>query len=495
MPTLDTLLGWTTKFEGEQKTPILRASEFYALIHDPFYLWCRVFAPKEEEVEEENRYNQLKLAKGEQFERAWVQKNYPDALEVKAERGKEAVQQTLELMLGGTPAIYQPHLWCATEGLHGKGDLIVRDDSCPSDLGNYHYTVKEIKMSNKIQPEHKLQTACYNFILGLTQGFTPLQMQIILSSKEESIVDVDYETVEEDLKKYLEFWRGICQGKIKPEPLGIDKTASPWRVYANKILMENNDLTLLPDVGPASRAMLRQRLGVNKISDLFQISQRELINKLGEKSGSAVYYHVLSYYHNRPLLAAPVPRPLTPDGRQFFFDFETSDEVSANDPFHVYLIGWCDEKGEYKYFLGQGKKDEEKIFAQFLDYLGDLNNVCLLCWSNYEQGVIDKIILEYPKLAAALIKLKSRCFDLKEIIRQHFYFPVPTYSIKKVAPYLGFSWRQKEVNAFESMVLYWDWLKNNERSLIEKVLLYNEDDCLAMLYVVKELEKGNYLQI
>lgn len=60
---------------------------------------------------------------------------------------------------------------------------------------------------------------------------------------------------------------------------------------------------------------------------------------------------------------------------------------------------------------------------------------------------------------------------------------------------MGFSWRQKEVNAFESMVLYWDWLKNNERSLIEKVLLYNEDDCLAMLYVVKELEKGNYLPI
>lgn len=166
---------------------------------------------------------------------------------------------------------------------------------------------------------------------------------------------------------------------------------------------------------------LRQRLGVNKINELYPISQTELINKLGEKSGSSVYYHVLSYRHNRPLLVASVPRPLIPDSRKFFFDFETADEVSLSEPFHVYLIGWCDEKGEYKYFLGQGKKDEEKIFAQFLDYLGDLNNVCLLCWSNYELGVIDKIILEYPKLAAALIKLKSRCFDLKEIIRHHFY--------------------------------------------------------------------------
>lgn len=40
------------------------------------------------------------------------------------------------------------------------------------------------------------------------------------------------------------------------------------------------------------------------------------------------------------------------------------------------------------------------------------------------------------------------------------------------------------------MVLYWDWLKNPKQEIIQKVLDYNEDDCVVMAYIDKKLFEG-----
>ncbi|GEM_PF-5540704 len=58
-----------------------------------------------------------------------------------------------------------------------------------------------------------------------------------------------------------------------------------------------------------------------------------------------------------------------------------------------------------------------------------------------------------------------------------------------VAPFLGFHWRQEDVDGMESMVLYWEWLGGREEA-IGKVLTHNEDDCLAMVHVHRAIEDG-----
>ena len=58
-----------------------------------------------------------------------------------------------------------------------------------------------------------------------------------------------------------------------------------------------------------------------------------------------------------------------------------------------------------------------------------------------------------------------------------------------VAPALGFTWRQEGFDAFDSMVCYWDYLDGGDEAIIEKTLLYNEDDCRAMWHIDHELTK------
>ncbi len=100
-----------------------------------------------------------------------------------------------------------------------------------------------------------------------------------------------------------------------------------------------------------------------------------------------------------------------------------------------------------------------------------------------------KVIQRWPTLEGGLRKLISSCVDLKQIIQSAVYLPVPTFSLKSVAPALGFRWRQESFGAFESMVCYWDYLDAVEKSTINKAILYNEDDCVSMWHIDQELTK------
>lgn len=489
--SIDELIKRATNNKVIDSFELFRPSDFYKLLNDPFGIWCRYHAPKEEEKKEIDRHRDIRMEQGTEFEKAWVTKTYPHAIEIKAYYGIEAIKETLNLMIKGADVIYQPHLSFFEKEIYGKGDILVKSNQAASDLGDYCYLVTEIKNSKKIKDYHKLQAGIYNYILGIIQGFTPPEISIVLKDSGEKMQYDDENTKE--LHRYLDVWKEIRDNRQKPQPKGIDKTESPWRIYANKVLTENQDLTLIPDVGSATRDMLSNKLKISKIKDLENYTESQLVNLLRPGFGKNVYNYTLAYKLQKVVPTNKKNDKNETNKRVFYFDFETSDDVHPSEPPHVYLIGlWDKEKNKFKYFLGRGKQDEEKIFSEFLDYIGNLDDVVLYHWASYEMGEIDKIIKQYSKLAPRLTGLKNVCIDLKEVVKNNFYIPVPTYSIKKVAPFLGFSWRQEEVNAFESMVLYWDWLKSPEQKIIQKVLDYNEDDCVAMAYIDKKLfEKKN----
>ena len=53
-------------------------------------------------------------------------------------------------------------------------------------------------------------------------------------------------------------------------------------------------------------------------------------------------------------------------------------------------------------------------------------------------------------------ELKSRFIDLHELIRKTWILPLKNYSLKTVANWIGFEWKQKNVSG--SKALYW-WIQ------------------------------------
>ena len=73
--------------------------------------------------------------------------------------------------------------------------------------------------------------------------------------------------------------------------------------------------------------------------------------------------------------------------------------------------------------------------------------------------------------------------------KKHFAFPTRGYSIKEVAPALGFHWTAEDAGGLNCEAWYGEWLRSGEEELKRKILEYNRDDVVAMEVIFNHLKK------
>ena len=459
---------------------IFRPSWFYSIIEDPFWIWCEYYAPPEARVDETTAYQQYLMQQGNEWEDRYVASQFPKAYVIQSRWGEEALRETLSAMLRGEDAISGGALWLLAEEVYGKADVLVRCDDQPSDLGDFYYRVKEIKNSKEVKPYHQLQAAVYNWMLGELQGFRPPTFDIV-PKEGETEVEVAYESVAEQMNTFLAQWRAIRDGEQRIEPLGYDSTNSPWRQYANQIIHDRRDITLLPGVGPKTAENWRN-LGIKTLDDVLRAGPD---GDLGRNPNSDCYYHALAFQQNRPVFRPGESAQIERRERLVHFDVEDTSVLDGElitRP-HTYMIGVATPEGETTIWTARGQNDEARMWSDFLDWLGDPKDVALYCWTMYEASKLRQAADDHPNLAERLLAAESALIDLKEQIKHLPYFPVTSYSIKKVAPVCGFHWSQDDVDGQSAQLMYRDWLKTADDSIIRRVEQYNREDVLAMVAV------------
>ena len=82
-------------------------------------------------------------------------------------------------MAQGASAISNMPLLSRPDGVAGRPDLLLRDDSRDSNLGPFGYQVVEIKAVRKITRGHILQAALYNRLLGRALGHEPSEFYLL----------------------------------------------------------------------------------------------------------------------------------------------------------------------------------------------------------------------------------------------------------------------------------------------------------------------------
>jgi len=94
------------------------------------------------------------------------------------------------------------------------------------------------------------------------------------------------------------------------------------------------------------------------------------------------------------------------------------------------------------------------------------------------------------KLIQPLLK---RLVDVHKFVNQNYLFPVESYSLKSLGKWLDFQWRIPPNHNFKSVggdqcVAWYDkWLLEGDRTYLDYILMYNEDDCRATFAVKKYL--------
>ena len=73
--------------------------------------------------------------------------------------------------------------------------------------------------------------------------------------------------------------------------------------------------------------------------------------------------------------------------------------------------------------------------------------------------------------------------DVYEQVIQTVALPVENYTLKAIARWLGFEWRDPQANGSHCIYWYDQWLATGDRALLDAIVRYNEDDCHATRHV------------
>jgi len=74
-----------------------------------------------------------------------------------------------------------------------------------------------------------------------------------------------------------------------------------------------------------------------------------------------------------------------------------------------------------------------------------------------------------------------------DVIYKYTDWPLSSYSLKEIATYIGFKWRDQTPSGALSIQWYNEYLKTKEPDKLTRILEYNEDDCKATMVIKDKL--------
>ena len=265
-----------------------------------------------------------------------------------------------------------------------------------------------------------------------------------------------------------------------------------WYSECVRELEKTDDLTLIPFLGRSKRDVMIDRIAT--VQDLAASNPDAYINKkktdfAGIGPNSLRQFHaraqLLSTKGSQPYLTAPVSLP--PSDHELFFDIEV-------DPMRdvCYLHGFVERRNgddateRFVYFLAEtpDAAAEERAFQGAWEYMKASPAAAIYYYSKYERSIYRKLRAKYPSVCSAdeveQLFDPSRAVDLYyDVVRKATEWPTRDFSLKTLAKFLGFKWRDTHPSGAASIEWYNRWVETGDKKIRQRILDYNEDDCRA----------------
>lgn len=479
-------------------SPRITAAMLYDLVQCPHRPNMDLFGDpaKRDEI---NPFVQLLWEKGNAFEREVVAGIDVPMLDLSGYAGDEKEARTLEAMADKVPLIYSGRI-CADD-LLGEPDLLR--------LEGEGYIAGDIKSGGgeegfgdaaKLKKHYGVQLALYTDTLerkGLSAGRRPFVWDV---HGEEVTYDLSEPqgtrhpwTVWELYESTLENARDIVAKAVQTKPAyGGTCKLCHWYSACMKTLQSKDDLTLLPELGRAKRDVLFDQF--ETISDLADAHVEGFIRGkktvfVGIGSSTLQKFHARAQLVNerdgKPYLTAPIALPSA--DTELFFDIEV-------DPMRdlCYLHGFVERRGgdisteRYIAFFTEdtSAEEEERAFREAWQYIQSCQPCVVYYYSKYERTIWRQLQTKYPSVCSAddieHLFDSSQSVDLYfDVVKKATEWPTRDHSIKTLAKYLGFSWRDTHPSGAASIEWFDRWIQTGDHEIKQRILDYNEDDCIA----------------
>lgn len=479
----------------------ITASMLYSLVSCPHRVTMDLFEDpaKRDPV---NAFVELLWERGSTVEQERIASLDLPFVDLQALTTEEKARQTREAMAAGAPLIYGGRI--AADDLLGEPDLLRKEGAgyVPGDIkSGAGEEGGDDDEEGKPKKTYAVQLALYVDILE----------RLNLSAGRRGFIwDVHGEEVPYDLTaprgaKTPETWWDFYQAQLATTRGIVAHTEVTLPAYASgtcrlchwystclQAVKEADDLTLISELGRTKRDVM---IGTIKtVSELATINPAayirgkktdfpgigpETLIKLQERA------QLLSTPNARPYLKAPVTLPA--HDLELFFDIEV-------DPMRdlCYLHGFVERRGRDNstekfvsfFTLDTTPASEEAAFAQAMDYMHRAQPCAIFYYSKYERTIYRKLQAKYPGVCSAdaieALFDPTTTVDLYfDVVRKYTEWPTNDFSIKTLAKYLGFKWRDTHPSGAASIQWFDEWVKTGASETRQRILDYNEDDCRA----------------
>jgi predicted RecB family nuclease len=472
------------------------ASVLYDLVQCPQRVALDAFGDVSDR-DEINPFVRLLWKRGTLFERETIAKLQVPFADLSKTDDGDRKRLTLEAMVRGETLIYGGCI--SAEDLLGRPDLLRKEAGgyVPGDIKSgrgeeggdddhdgkpkLHYAV-QLALYVDILERLNLSAGRRGFVWDVQGDEVPYDFTTVSG---ESLWD-EYETALGDA-------RAILSRALVPLAgyASVCKLCH-WHTFCIGQLTRADDLTLIPFLRRSDRDVMRDSIpsiaALSAINpDGFIKGKKTVFPGMGADRLRLLHARAVMLKGSppKPYLREPVSLGLFP--LELFFDVEV-------DPLRgvCYLHGFVERRNQdnrsehfIAFFADEPTPAAERdAFTGALDYLASNADGAIYYYSKYERTIYRKLQQKYPDICTPedieQLFEPSRAVDLYgDVVLKATEWPARDHSIKTLAKYLGFTWRDTHPSGAASVEWFDRWCREHHPETRQRILDYNEDDCRA----------------
>ncbi|MEK7595365.1 MAG: TM0106 family RecB-like putative nuclease [Patescibacteria group bacterium] len=487
---------------------MISASTLYNYLQCTHRVWRDKYGPQEEKNPEPNPFVQLLWDKGVLHE-GKVVSTLGQLANLSEGSYEQRFEETIEEMKKGTGLIYQGVLM--HENLLGIPDLLKSNEDgtyTPIDIKSGRgFEGSDEEGEEKYKKHYAVQLCHYVEILKKLGFANSDKARIIDIHNQEVIYDLQNEIGIKNKNTWWQFYYEIrnevelmLDNKIqnKPAMAGICKLC-PWYKSCKTWAKNTHDLTTIFYLGRSKRDKLNEDLGIERVEDIINVNVAEVMAKKATDKNflSGIAEKTLTKIVQRAFLLNSNSKPVIYKHLEFpqksyelYFDIEDDPTQEM-----VYLHGVYERSPNGERFVPFVASDttpeaEKQAWIEFWEYIRSLptDDFAVYYYSQHEKTIYKKMRELYPNVVT---EEELEAFFDKEIavdlythvILPHTDWPLGSYSVKEIAQYLGFKWRDETPSGALSIQWYNEYLKDQDPKKLQRILDYNEDDCKATMVI------------
>jgi predicted RecB family nuclease len=425
-------------------------------------------------------------------------------------RWKAGEAATLELMQQGVECIYQGVLLARYSGhtLLSRPDILLKKPG-QSSFGDWMYVPVNIELGKRPKQEYQVVAAFHAAVLATVQQ-TELETAWLILRGKETGYPVHLSRWTPQMKSILKEYVQTLETEEAPEVFISRQRCSlcPWYSHCYGVAQSQKHLSLLPGVTPVRYTQL-QELEITTVESLAKThpTQLEKLPGFDKKVAPKLVLQAQSILENRPFIIPdqqsqpkyivessavdtavcldPVMQAykkqeiLTTAPVEIFFDIEAQPDLNLDYLLGVLVVDRQAKTEQFYSFLAETKEEEKLIWQQFLNLVWQYPDAPIYHFCVYEFDTVKRLAKLYNTPQSSVSPVLRRFVDVYEILIQNVTLPVESYALKTIARWLGFKWRDTEASGAKCIYWYDQWLKTGDRTLLEIIQRYNEDDCRA----------------